>query len=106
QPGLKSGMLSPGLNSSTLGLPAAAAYCWLSRSLSFLSQPTLENSTLPSGEIQNTVGTLVSPYALDAGYLPISSSATGKFTPNFCANAALSAALSCETPIICALSLP
>src|SRR5947207_1744454 len=61
QPGLNSGTFSPARNSLAAALPFCAASFWLNCSSSALAQPTLFSSIFPSAEIQNRVGTLVSP---------------------------------------------
>src|SRR6266851_10136940 len=67
QPARKSRTSSPGLNTDAAGMFRASAIFLLISSNSAFNQPTLESSISPSSAIQNTVGTLVSPYAFDTG---------------------------------------
>src|SRR5436305_262510 len=61
QPGLKSEIFSPGWKSCAADCPLNFASLRFNSSMSCFDQPTLENSTSPSGETINTEGTLVSP---------------------------------------------
>src|SRR5438552_9525528 len=82
QPAWKSATCSPARNTGLAPSPTASAARRLISSISLRTHPTLEISISPSCAIQKIVGTLVSPYAFDTGYVFVSSSKMGNVMPN------------------------
>src|ERR1700676_2863053 len=99
QPARKSRTSSPGFNTTAGAVCNDSAILRLTASKSAFTHPTVESSISPSCATQNIVGTLVSPYAFDTGYLSVSSSNMGNVTPNSLANAVVSFGSFCETPM-------
>src|SRR5207245_8786019 len=81
QPAWKSATCSPARNTGFAPSPTASAARRLISSISLRTHPTLEISISPSCAIQKIVGTLVSPYAFDTGYVFVSSSKMGNVMP-------------------------
>src|SRR5437773_296156 len=86
--------------------PTASAARRLISSISLRTHPTLEISISPSCAIQKIVGTLVSPYAFDTGYVFVSSSKMGNVMPNSLRNPAVSFLLFCEMPMMLTFFFP